>query len=183
MLDHLNTLNDLTPKIRCNGRDGVDPNILFGIDTKLFQDSQCETSIFGEEIHHDEVQTVTLSRGSGISQATGHPCHDETCNGSHPLEATVCGGAGGVSTIDEGLLWDALGVVSKETVWRIKGFVRLGSGVYILNWAFGRYELTSCGKDEEPAQGYTVRLTVMGERGEVKRSIRRFSSILGAETS
>lgn len=183
MLDHLGTLNDSTPKIRCNGRDGVDPNLIFGVDTKLFQDSQRKTGILGEEIHHDEVQTVTLSKGSGTSRAMGHLCHDETCNGSHSLEATVCGAEKGVSVMDEGLLRDALGGVSKETVWRIKGFVRLESGLYILNWAFGRYELTPCGKDEEPARGYAIRLTVMGERGEVKRSIRGFSSILGAETS
>lgn len=183
MLDHLNTLNDLTPKIRCNRRDGVDPSLLFGVDTKLFQDTRHETSIRGGEIHHDEVQTLTLSKGSGTSRVVGHLCHDETCNDNHPLDATVYGNGEGVSTIEEGLLQDALGAVSKETVWRIKGFVRLENGVYILNWAFGRYELTPCGNDREPAEGYAVFLTVMGERGEVKRSINRFSSTLGAVTS
>lgn len=182
MLDHLNTLNDLTPKIRCNGRNGVDPDLLFGVDTKLFQDLHRETSILGEEIHHDEVQTLTLSKGSGTPCVAGHSCRDEDCKDSHPLETIVDVDGDGVSTIDEGLLRDALGMVSKETVWRIKGFVRLGNGVYILNWAFGRYELTPCRKDSEPAQGYAVRLTVMGERGEVKRSIKRFSSTLGVET-
>ena len=155
----------------------MDPNLLFGVDTKLFQDSLQDTSILGGELHHDEVQTVTVFRGSGTSLVTGHLCHDETCNDNHPLDATVHEGGEGVSVIKEGLLRDALGAVSKETVWRIKGFVRLESGVHILNWAFGRYELTPCGKDEEPAQGYAVRLTVMGERGEAKRSINRFSSI------
>ncbi|KAH0833135.1 hypothetical protein J3R83DRAFT_12132 [Lanmaoa asiatica] len=159
VLDHLNTLNDLTPKIRCNGRDGVDPNLLFGVDTKLFQDSQRETGIFGQEIHHDEVQTVTLSKGSGISRVTGHLSHDGACNDCHPLDATGRGCE--VSAIDEGLLRNALGSVSKETVWRIKGFVRLENGLYILNWAFGRYELTPYGKGEEPAEGYAIRLTVM----------------------
>ena len=76
MLDHLNTLNDLTPKIRCNGRDGVDPNLLFGVDTKLFQDSLQETNILWGELHHDEVQTVTVFRGSGTSLVTGHLCHE-----------------------------------------------------------------------------------------------------------
>ena len=183
MLDHLNTLNDSTPKIRCNGHDGVDPNLLFGVDTKLFQDSHHETSILGEEVHHDEVQTITLLKGSGSPRATSHMCADEACRDTHPPEATVHADGDGIRSIGEGLLRDALGAVSKETVWRIKGFVRLESEVYILNWAFGRYELTPCGKDDEPAQGYAVRLTVMGERGEVKRSIKRFSSTLGAETS
>lgn len=180
MLDHLHTLNDLTPKIRCNGRDGVDPNLLFGVDTKLFQESGRETSALGGEIHHDEVQTVTLFRGSGT---TGHLCHDEACTDNHTPNTAVHGGSDGVSPIEIGVLREALGAVSKETVWRIKGFVRLESGVHILNWAFGRYELTPCGKDEEPALGYAVRLTVMGERGEVKRSINKFSSALGAVTS
>ncbi|KAF8556175.1 cobW-domain-containing protein [Imleria badia] len=183
VLDHLNTLNDLTPKIRCNGRDGVDPNLLFGVDTKLFQDSGRETSALGGEMHHDEVQTVTLFRGSGTSGVTGHLCHGETCGDNHTPGAAVHGGGDGESAIEIGVLRDALGAVSKETVWRIKGFVRLESGVHILNWAFGRYELTPCGKVEEPAQGYAIRLTVMGERGEVKRSINKFSSALGAVTS
>ncbi|KAG6374295.1 CobW domain-containing protein [Boletus reticuloceps] len=168
VLDHLHTLNDLTPKIRCNGRDGVDPNLLFGVDTKLFRDSDRETSVLGGEIHHDEVQTITISKGSGTSE---HLCHNEACND----DAVVHGDGEGVSAIEERVLRDALEGVSKETVWRIKGFVRLESGVCILNWAFGRYELTPCGKDE----GYAVRLTVMGERGEVKRSINRFSQLLG----
>src|SRR6185369_5879211 len=38
VLDHLNTLNDLTPKIRCKGRSGVDPNLIFGLETSLFCD-------------------------------------------------------------------------------------------------------------------------------------------------
>lgn len=179
MLDHLNTLNDSTPKIRCNGRDGVDPNILFGVDTKLFQDSHHEIGVPGEDLHHDEVQTITLLKGSSISRATSHVCNGD-CEDSHPLEVAERDDGDVVGMIDEGLLRDALGAVSKEAVWRIKGFVRLESGVYILNWAFGRYELTPC---EEAVQGYAVRLTVMGERGEVKRSIKRFGSTLGVETS
>ncbi|KAG8213203.1 cobW-domain-containing protein [Butyriboletus roseoflavus] len=153
LLDHLHTLNDPTPKIRCNGRDGVDPNLLFGVDTKLFLDSQHETSIPGEAIHHDEVQSVMLSRSSETTRVAGHLCHEPTCNDSHLLNAAACGGEERASAIDEGLLRDALRAVSKETVWRIKGFVRLEDGVYILNWAFGRYELTPCGRDEDPARG------------------------------
>lgn len=105
------------------------------------------------------------------------------CHRNHAFDATAQSGSEEVSALGEEVLRGALGMVSKETVWRIKGFVRLESGVYILNWAFGRYELTVCGNDEEPAKGYAVRLTVMGERGEVKRAINRFSSTLGAVVS
>ncbi|KAG9315094.1 cobW-domain-containing protein [Chiua virens] len=183
VLDHLNTLNDLTPKIKCDGRDGVDPDLLFGVDTKLFQDACHEAGVLGEKVHHDEVQTVTLLKDSDTVRVTAHRYHEETCTHSHPPDTSVQVHGDGENTIDGGLLRDALAAVSKETIWRIKGFVRLGSGVHILNWAFGRYELTRCGEDEEPAEGYSLRLTVMGERGEVKRSISKFGSTMGARTS
>ncbi|KAK1229088.1 hypothetical protein PQX77_007850 [Marasmius sp. AFHP31] len=34
VLDHLHTLNDLTPKIRCKGRQ-VDPDLIFGLESQL----------------------------------------------------------------------------------------------------------------------------------------------------
>lgn len=75
---------------------------------------------------------------------------------------------------------DALGALSKESIWRVKGFIKLkGSGVYILNWAFGRFELTPM--LEISGENEVVRLTVMGEHGEVKRAIRKLCTSLGAE--
>ena len=57
-MDHLYTLNDVTPKIKCQGRNGVDPNLIFGLQSKLFLLSDTET-----EVEHDEVETVTIVRG------------------------------------------------------------------------------------------------------------------------
>src|SRR6266403_4039738 len=37
VLEHLNTLNEYTPKIRCSGKS-VDPALIFSIDSKLFRD-------------------------------------------------------------------------------------------------------------------------------------------------
>jgi len=135
VLDHLHTLNDLTPKIRCRGRSGVDPN-----------------------------------------EHNGH-CH---CNaGSHTAAAVDREGQFSSDGVDEEVLTTALGALSKETIWRVKGLVRLrGSGIHILNWAFGRFELTAL-VDDSKEQG-TVKLTVMGERGEVKRAINRFAVALNA---
>ncbi|KAF9223555.1 cobW-domain-containing protein [Gyrodon lividus] len=188
VLDHLNTLNDLTPKIRCDGRNGVDPNLLFGVDTKLFKDLLPEmgATYHQNEVHHDEVQTVTIFKGSRSPYAIRDHGHSEavcTCvrnNGAS--QAAVQEGAGSLtgSNIDKDLLQSSLRSVSKETIWRIKGFVRLVAGVHILNWAFGRYELTPC-KNPEHMQDSAVRLTVMGERGEVKRSVGKFCAMLGAE--
>ncbi|KAG6844287.1 hypothetical protein H0H87_008156 [Tephrocybe sp. NHM501043] len=186
VLDHLNTLNDLTPKIRCNGRNGVDPTLIFGLETRLFLDKADYLHIDAIPSHNNEVETITLYRGP----SKRHPRlnhahnHDHTGDCQHSNCAALASEQqrsptinGSVSRAD---LTSALGVLSKESVWRVKGFVRLeGEGVHILNWAFGRFDLTPLVKQDVDAE--SIRLTVMGERGEVKRAIRKLSASLDAE--
>ncbi|KAJ6577205.1 CobW/HypB/UreG, nucleotide-binding domain-containing protein [Mycena capillaripes] len=167
VLDHLHTLNDLTPKIRCQGRTGVDPNLIFGLESKLFLEP-------GEAVpsHNDEVETISLYAGYVPEEQHEHHehCHHP---GSHTAEVEETS-----ESIDESVLTEALDALSKESVWRVKGLVRLtGKGMYILNWAFGRFELTAMGESSEKG---TVKLTVMGERGEVKRAIGKFCATIKA---
>ena len=70
----------------------------------------------------------------------------------------------------------------------MKGIVRLATpmtnisyATHILNYAFGRYELTPLPSldDQEEFKGVGLRLTVMGERGEVARRARRLGEALG----
>jgi hypothetical protein len=70
----------------------------------------------------------------------------------------------------------------------VKGIVRLSTPMtnlpyltHILNYAFGRYELTPMSEldDKEEFRGVGLRLTVMGERGEVARRARRLGEALG----
>ncbi|XP_006459133.1 hypothetical protein AGABI2DRAFT_66597 [Agaricus bisporus var. bisporus H97] len=155
VIDHLNTLNDTTPKIKCQGRNGVDPALIFGLQTQLFLKS-LSTSGETDAMHHDEVETVTLYSGKELEHK---------------------------------ILIKALQALSKENIWRVKGFVRLikedseASTIHILNWAFGRYELSAV-RSENGSQylgeGEVVRLTVMGERGEVARAARRLAEEIGA---
>lgn len=163
VLDHLHTLNDLTPKIRCRGRDGVDPNLIFGLESKLFlEQKQAVPS------HNDEVQTLSLFTGYEPEHDHSHHSHAHT-----PADAVET-----PDSIEEGVLIDAVNGLSKESVWRVKGFVRLaGKGMHILNWAFGRFELTALEDDMEAG---VVKLTVMGERGELRRAIGKFSTALHA---
>ena len=156
-MDHLNTLNDLTPKIRCRGRNGVDSNILFGLESKLYleMDGPIET-------HFEEVETITIYRDLPAPDKPDQPAS---------LVKT---------TLDK-----ALGLLSKEVVWRVKGFVRLALeedkaniNVYVVNWAFGRYDLTPL--SVRLSDQYMVKLTVMGERGDVKKASHRFADTLGA---
>ncbi len=60
MLDHLYTLNDSTPKIKCDGKAGVDPNLIFGLDSKLFQLEDSGSKMFEDGAHNDEVETLTI---------------------------------------------------------------------------------------------------------------------------
>ncbi|KAJ6607369.1 cobW-domain-containing protein [Mycena sp. CBHHK59/15] len=151
VFDHLHTLNDLTPK--------------FG--SKLFLEPD---SAFPN--HNDEVETISLYRGC-VPEPHKHVHHHGHSETHSRVVETVAGARDG---IEEKVLTDALDTLSKESVWRVKGLVRLqGKGQYLLNWAFGRYELTLFGDDEEAG---IVKLSVMGERGEVKRAIGKFRSEL-----
>ncbi len=131
--DHLHTLNDLTPKLRCQGQAGVDPNLIFGLQSKLFSE---ENPMLSD--HHQEVETLTLYRGSASGMASHHTGHSGDCTCHQSPSQLVADGLrlGGLS---EGVLTEALCQLPKETIWRVKGFVRLepDGAVYILNWAFG----------------------------------------------
>ncbi|KAF8072089.1 CobW/HypB/UreG, nucleotide-binding domain-containing protein [Lyophyllum atratum] len=182
VLDHLNTLNDLTPKIRCNGRNGVDPNLIFGLDTRLFLDKADDRYPDAIASHNDEVETITLYLGS----VNGRPQHTHSHNHGSCDECTLTktGLDPASGQLEESLakedLSSALHTLSKESVWRVKGFVRLKEGgVHILNWAFGRFELIPM--VEQSGTEETIRLTVMGERGEVKRAVRKLCASLRAE--
>ncbi|KAF4614004.1 hypothetical protein D9613_007705 [Agrocybe pediades] len=149
VMDHLHTLNDATPKIKCQGRNGVDPGLIFGLQSTQFL-TEAET-----EISHDEVETLTLgSRGILEHQ------HGQTQD-HHADEWKK-----------EKLL-KALEVLPRDTIWRVKGFVKLeGDGWYIMNWAFGRNEflkVEDCG---------FMRMTVMGSRGDVRRGVAKFVDML-----
>ena len=176
VLDHLHTLNELTPKIRCQGRNGIDPSLIFGIQSKLFLGKEEDILV-----HHEEVETVRLQRRP--SQPTRCPCGEEGCEPLPGVDNALQGKGDRCLSVEleegefleEHVLTDALAAVSKEVVWRVKGFVRLGHGVHILNWAFGRYELSYM---KEGTATDVVSLTVMGERGAVKTHAGRLAARL-----
>ncbi|KAI5121229.1 hypothetical protein M0805_007236 [Coniferiporia weirii] len=188
VMDHLHTLNDLTPKIKCNGRKGVDPHLIFGLDTKLFSDPTQFSQ--GDVTHNDEVQTLTVWRGSS-EPARGNLCG---CDCAHEPSHTHESLPGDRPVLTEELLSSALSRLPKESVWRVKGFVRLADlsasepvlpsppeANFIVNWAFGRLELTPRADSYKSVSYDYVLLTVMGERGEVKRFASKFAGELGAE--
>lgn len=174
VFDHLHTLNDLTPKVKASRTTGVDLNLLFGLDSKLFHEPMPVTT----PDHDREVQTFTILKGVE-APACRHYDPGEGCGGEgHSHLEVEPNGPGGARGLERSLLLDTLGSLSKETIWRVKGFVRLlpENQVYILNWAFGRYELEFC---EAQSASTVIQLTVMGQRGEMKRLVHRFAERLG----
>ena len=134
MIDHLCTLNDETPKIKCQPR--LDPALIFGLSSTLFltHDPQFDHV-------HDEVETLTIE----------------------------------IVAVSRAVLADALLLLPRDAIWRVKGFVLLADeGRHILNWAFGRYELTAY-------DGGSEGLTVMGRRGDVRSSSAKFVSTLSQQ--
>lgn len=181
LIDHLNTLNDMTPKIRTEGRNGVDPDLIFGLDSKLYLEKGDQPSE-----HHDEVETITLFRGLSLVQPEhkhDHTCAEENgCSHSRPAEPErppSTEGTGDTAPVSEDLLRTSLAKLSTESVWRVKGFVRTERGLQILNWAFGRHELTRVEHVDVMSPSDLFKFTVMGERGEVKRAVRKLAEALG----
>ena len=188
VLEHLNTLNELTPKIRCAGRS-IDPALIFGIDSKLFRDGTTTTTTTDVAQHHDEVETLTLLRGAhAYTDACDHAHHAHP----HPDPTAIPRDTDEtLPRLDEPALAAALRALPKEYVYRVKGFVRFGSDAptaqQILNWAFGRWELVpipaaaAAAASPPEEDGELVRLTVMGERGEVRRYAKKLAEALRAE--
>lgn len=190
VLDHLNTLNDLTPKIQCSGRNGVDPDLIFGIDSKVFLEGTEQNM---DMTHNDEVETVTVYKGPWKDRPHSHHGDHEDPGSAHydhnhhdgvnRAEATggfKDGTVHGTESVERQHLLKVLEGISKESIWRVKGFVVLEDGLHILNWAFGRFDLTKIDESRLTGQG-SIRFTIMGERGEVKRASKKFAAALGAE--
>jgi G3E family GTPase len=146
---------------------------------------------------HAHAHTTTPSDAHSHSHSHSHPPPKES-KAAHPLPPPP------PPLLDEPTLTAALRQLPKEYVYRVKGFIRFSppsasaavaadsEGLikpqqerwWILNWAFGRWELVGApapaAADEEEGEHGVVRLTVMGERGEVGRYAKRLAEALGA---
>ncbi|KAJ2765118.1 hypothetical protein IWQ57_004902 [Coemansia nantahalensis] len=166
VIDRVNDLNTDTPKIRADPATGIDPDVAFGLDTRLFSLSErpgtaAAAAPDGAHEHHaQEVDLIEIARPwSGDASALLPPA-------------------------------DVLGLLkqlSPEDVYRVKGIVRLASAVseaaasaslppppprpdavathgvlYIVNHAFGRYTFTPLTAAVDAYDNVLARLTVMG---------------------
>lgn len=191
LLDHLGELTDQTPYIKVSKDKPIRPEVLFGLDTQLFKledEQNTWEALGGEGKHMDEVETRSVWRG-GAQPGKHEHAEGETCKSCPKGEAVE----GGLLSRDQ---LDAALKLPFE-IYRVKGIVRFPAEdgkravngeaknyeTYILNWAFGNYDLTRAPKlDDAPdLEGVVCRLTVMGERGEVNRKAKKIAEALGAQ--
>lgn len=131
--------------------------------------------------HDQEVQTFTILKGAEgpfhHHSGSGDGCRE--CHDHPQVEPIRVDDTTNSKGVERSLLVDALRSLSKESIWRVKGFIRLlpENQIYILNWAFGRFELDLCNNEDVFP---VIQFTAMGKRGEMKRLVHRFAEKLGA---
>jgi len=93
LLDHLGTLNDLTPRIKVGPDNPISPEVVFGLDTRLWRRKAEEGVDWdawgGVGRHEDEVEVRAVWRGG--SKGKVHEHRHENRNG----EECDCGESGG----------------------------------------------------------------------------------------
>ncbi|KAI8330609.1 CobW/HypB/UreG, nucleotide-binding domain-containing protein [Chlamydoabsidia padenii] len=144
VIDHVNELNTDTPKIKCDQKNGISPDLVFGLDTELFKvaynkSGDMEEMVFDPKHQENEVDLIQIIKP--VSQQQQQQQH----------------------TRDELEQW--LTTLPKDDIYRVKGFVRLDGSLYILNHAFGRFTLTPVANADtlDSSQGIDIKLTVMGQ--------------------
>lgn len=153
VIDRVNDLNTDAPKILVHANQPVSPELIFGLDTKLFElqgsmapdnkNLQEEIDQHGNKTHHkNELDTMEVK------------CFSDRNNTSGQL---------GLDKFEK-----FLGTLDKEDVYRLKGFVRLSgikeegtdetsSSVCVVNHAFGKWTIIPVPdkQDLEPADETT----------------------------
>nr|XP_019046822.1 cytoplasmic protein [Kwoniella bestiolae CBS 10118]OCF25752.1 cytoplasmic protein [Kwoniella bestiolae CBS 10118] len=197
LIDSLNDLNDETPKIKVGPSpdNPPKPEVIFGLDTKLFGlvegEKESWDQIGGKAgWHGDEVETKQIYIGRKGKAKFNHQHEDgkECGECSTPTDQEDEEAATeDLQLIDREMLERELTKLSFE-IYRVKGLIRLSSSnplgytTNILNYAFGRFELTPIPSmdDDDSLTGVSLRLTVMGERGETARRAKKLAEGLGA---
>ncbi|EPZ36385.1 CobW/HypB/UreG domain-containing protein [Rozella allomycis CSF55] len=149
VIDHVANLNDSTPRIKYNKSSGLSTNLVFGLDTKLF--SMVDPLNVCDDDHNKEVELLTLkSNGLFINNS---------------------------SKTEQECFTDWLNTLSKEDVFRVKGFVKLDGKWLIVNHAFGRPNYLELNDEKD----LTLSIVVMGQNLNILKS-RLNSHFINIET-
>lgn len=125
VIDHVYALNPDTLIIKCDGREAVDPELVFDLESHVIG---TEPVLLSNDKHHMEKEFDTLTLDFHVPDPS--------------------------RSKDDFVV--ALSLVSKDQFYRIKGFINFNDETFIINWAFGRYELVPT------SRGPTNDITIMG---------------------
>ncbi|KAG5459775.1 MAG: hypothetical protein BJ554DRAFT_8268 [Olpidium bornovanus] len=176
VLDRVNDLNTDTVKVRCEEKAGVHPDLVFGLDTKLFQlsgsappdDAGCCCSTISSPPSGDDdgrrAECTRHIRRDGLIDERHHDRELDLVKIHRRLSPP------GRSLATVGEFEAFLAALPKEDVYRVKGLARLEPGaggtpaLYIVNWAFGRTSLVPVTRtvEDEERKSLQYRITVMG---------------------
>ncbi|KAJ3174588.1 hypothetical protein HDU87_007070 [Geranomyces variabilis] len=190
VIDRVNDLNTDTVKVNVDADKGIAPDLVFGIDTKLFElsdrpsDERKWAAMIDPAHMQSDVQVATIkgrtaetSKSPAAAEscrAKDHSQEDCGCNREHSSSpAALSKFVAAASPITREALTALFEPIPVDTVYRIKGFVLLAPTppatdtprLHIVNWAFGRMELTPVRRDDPAHVGVGVLLTVMGQFG------------------
>jgi G3E family GTPase len=147
-LDHVYTLNEDTPVIKTYERENVaiDPDLVFGLDTRLFEELKDKYMIDGYVDGHHTMEVDLIQLESGPDESFSREKLEEI-----------------------------LKTCSKDEIYRIKGFIKIeGEGMCILNFAFERWEIIPLTRSIDKGDK-GLRLTVMLARGEGRQWEKEFA--------
>ncbi|KAJ1916266.1 hypothetical protein H4219_003886 [Mycoemilia scoparia] len=206
VIDHVNDLNTDTPKVRVTKGSSVDPSLIFGIDTKLFELSNKDGASNNEKdpqsLAHqkNEVDLIEVSKLASLASVT------------EEVES--------VTYFQADKFIAFLSQLSPSEVYRIKGIVRVSGlpsdiettgglgqelsaqpkqaprssqinntpSFYILNHAFGRYSFTpvkdyldSSKVNSNDSTSKVLRVTVMGV--DLRFLVKKFKDGLSLQDS
>ncbi|KAJ1964188.1 hypothetical protein GGI12_001592 [Dipsacomyces acuminosporus] len=169
VLDHVNELNTDTPKVKADKHKGIDPELVFGLDTGLFKLS--------------ERPPVNAGRvAGGDADASEHDHHEGEVD-LVEIRRSMAATSASPELFDPVGLIDFLKTLPVDDIYRVKGLVRLSAKVpdhidsdaqpaahgcsakgylYILNHAFGRYTFTPLTQSTQGLEDTLAKITVMG---------------------
>lgn len=146
VVDHVNELNTDTPKVHAR-HGSVHPDLVLGLDSRLFSTAasvllqQPDAEAQGHHVREIDILQVLVPRAGAVPL-----CRAQLATFLDSLPAA--------------------------DFYRIKGMLRLSDDehqVQLLNYAFGRYELTPL--DKYPMESHTVKLTFMGQDFGIHRHL------------
>ncbi|OZJ06170.1 hypothetical protein BZG36_00993 [Bifiguratus adelaidae] len=199
VLDHVNELNIDTPKLKCDATKGVSPDLIFGIDTRLFQLQFDKTHVIDEFISKERADGKVIVSKPGQTDFPHHPGDGgEHFDNEVDLIQVIVPNEPSRAFLSRTVFKEFLASLPKDDVYRVKGFIRLSEGgepagtqmasqpsastLYIVNHAFGRHTPTEVTHPAtlEKARDINVRLTVMGQ--DLRLYVDRVKQGLHAES-